>query len=156
PQRQVGCADRLALGDPARQRRADPALVESAADRRQSRRIRLHAERRRDGADRLAQAARRPHRRSGRPGAGLGLSSLGRSRVDIDLAAPGFDRITGESPPLDQIAHGLTFGEGPVWDRRKKRFLWTDIIGDTIYAWTPGVGTSALVHPSSHANGMTF
>ena len=76
--------------------------------------------------------------------------------MDIDLAAPGFDRITGKSPPLDQIAHGLTFGEGPVWDRREKRFLWTDIIGDTIYAWTPGVGTEALVHPSSHANGMTF
>ena len=76
--------------------------------------------------------------------------------MDIDLAAPGFERIVGTRPPLDQIAHGLYFGEGPVWDRRKKRFLWVDIIGDTIYEWTPGVGTKALVHPSSHANGMTF
>ena len=76
--------------------------------------------------------------------------------MDIDLAAPGFERIVGKSPPLDQIAHGLYFGEGPVWDRRKKRFLWTDIIGDTIYEWTPGVGTKALVHPSHHTNGMTF
>ena len=62
----------------------------------------------------------------------------------------------GKSPPLDQIAHGLYFGEGPVWDRRRKRFLWTDIIGDTIHEWVPGVGTRALVHPSHHANGMTF
>ncbi|HEX4555780.1 MAG TPA: SMP-30/gluconolactonase/LRE family protein, partial [Xanthobacteraceae bacterium] len=66
------------------------------------------------------------------------------------------ERIVGADAPLDQIAHGLNFGEGPVWDRRKKRFLWTDIIGDTIYEWVPGVGQKALVHPSGHANGMTF
>ena len=58
--------------------------------------------------------------------------------MDIDLAAPGFERIVGTNPLLDQIAHGLYFGEGPVWDRRHKRFLWVDIIGDTIYEWTPG------------------
>ena len=76
--------------------------------------------------------------------------------MDIDLASPGFERIAGTDAPLDQIAHGLYFGEGPVWDRRKKRFLWTDIIGDTIYEWSSGVGRKALIHPSSHANGMTF
>ena len=68
--------------------------------------------------------------------------------MDIDLRAPGLDRIVGTDAPLDQIAHGLNFGEGPVWDRRNKRFLWTDIIGDTIYEWAPGVGRKALVHPS--------
>ena len=43
----------------------------------------------------------------------------GSRAVDSDLAAPGFDRIAGTGPPLDTIAHGLYFGEGPVWDRRK-------------------------------------
>jgi gluconolactonase len=76
--------------------------------------------------------------------------------VDIDRRAPGLDEIVGADPPLDQIAHGITFGEGPVWDRRRRRFLFTDIIGDTIWQWVAGVGREALVHPSSHANGMTF
>jgi len=76
--------------------------------------------------------------------------------VDVDRRAPGLDRIVGADPPFDQIADGITFGEGPVWDRRQKRFLFTDIIGDTIWQWTPGVGRKALVHPSRHANGMTF
>ena len=66
--------------------------------------------------------------------------------MDIDLRTSGLERIVGADAPLDQIAHGLNFGEGPVWDQRKKRFLWTDIIGDTIYEWTPGVGTKALEH----------
>jgi len=76
--------------------------------------------------------------------------------VDIDRKDPGLDAVVGSDPPLDQIAHGITFGEGPVWDRRRKRFLFTDIIGDTIWQWSAGVGKKALVHPSSHANGMTF
>ena len=76
--------------------------------------------------------------------------------MDIDLATSGLERIVGSDPPLDTIAHGLYFGEGPVWDRRNRRFLWTDIIGDTIWQWTPGVGKQIVIHPSSHANGMTF
>ena len=55
--------------------------------------------------------------------------------MDIDLATPGLARIVGSDPRLDTIAHGLYFGEGPVWDHRNKRFLWTDIIGDTIWQW---------------------
>ena len=76
--------------------------------------------------------------------------------MDIDRTTPALDAIVDADPPFDEVAHGITFGEGPVWDRRNARLLFTDIIGDTIYAWTPGVGTEALVHPSSHANGMTF
>ena len=66
--------------------------------------------------------------------------------MDIDLATSGLERIVGSDPPLDTIAHGLYFGEGPVWDRRNRRFLWTDIIGDTIWQWTPGVGKQ-VAHP---------
>ena len=76
--------------------------------------------------------------------------------MDIDLAAPGLERLVDPHPPLDQIAHGITFGEGPVWDRRRKQLFWTDIIGDKIWTWRPGVGSEIVLHPSSHANGMTF
>ena len=44
--------------------------------------------------------------------------------MDLDRVDPRFDRIVAADASLDQIAHGTYFGEGPVWDRRKKRFLW--------------------------------
>ena len=76
--------------------------------------------------------------------------------MDVDRRTPAFDEIVGADPPLDEVAHGIIFGEGPVWDRRDRRLLFTEIIGDTIWQWKPGVGAEALVHPSRHANGMTF
>ena len=76
--------------------------------------------------------------------------------MDIDMKTPGIDEIAGDDPPLDVIAHGIVFGEGPVWDRRKGRLLFTEIIGDAIWEYTPGVGVKRIIHPSSHANGMTF
>jgi len=76
--------------------------------------------------------------------------------LDIDLKDPAFKDIVGLAPPLDHVVNGITFGEGPVWDRRRQRLMFTDIIGDTIWQWTPGIGKEILVHPSSHANGMTL
>jgi gluconolactonase len=76
--------------------------------------------------------------------------------VDIDMKTPGIDEIAGDDPALDVIAHGIVFCEGPVWDRRKGRLLFTEIIGDAIWEHTPGVGVKRIIHPSSHANGMTF
>jgi hypothetical protein len=34
--------------------------------------------------------------------------------MDIDPTAPEFTRSVGADPPLDQIAHGACFDEGPV------------------------------------------
>ena len=76
--------------------------------------------------------------------------------MDTDLRAEGFDRVADLQPPLDSIAQGMSFGEGPVWDRRKKVMYWVDIIGNTIWKWTPGVGREVVLRPSRHANGLTF
>ena len=76
--------------------------------------------------------------------------------VDTDLIAPGFERVVDRDPPLDSIAQGLTFGEGPVWDKRSGQLYWVDIIGNTIWKWKPGVGREVVLSPSGHANGMTF
>ncbi len=76
--------------------------------------------------------------------------------MEIDIVSPGLLRLIDSRPPLDCIAKGLTFGEGPVWDRRNGQLFWVDIIGNRIWKWKPGVGREVVIEPTGHANGMTF
>ena len=67
-----------------------------------------------------------------------------------------FNRIVTEGETLEKIAGGFTFTEGPVWNGRDEYLVWTDIIGDAIYKWVPGQGTSIFMKPSGKADGMTY
>ena len=76
--------------------------------------------------------------------------------ISIDLAAPGSERVAEGELPFETIATGVVFGEGPVWDKRNKIFYFSDICGNTIYKWTPGVGKEVVLTPTDKANGMCF
>ncbi|HUZ89694.1 MAG TPA: SMP-30/gluconolactonase/LRE family protein [Candidatus Acidoferrales bacterium] len=76
--------------------------------------------------------------------------------VGTDRATSGLARIVTSDSNLEMVAHGLTFGEGPVWNARERAFYWVDIIGDTIWRWIPGVGQQVVMRPSGKANGMTL
>jgi gluconolactonase len=76
--------------------------------------------------------------------------------MDIEVLHPAMREIADPQVPLVQIAHGTTFAEGPVWDRRNGCLYFTDIVEDTIWRWTPGIGKEMAVHPSGHADGMTI
>jgi gluconolactonase len=82
--------------------------------------------------------------------------SLGELTVEIDMLASGAERIVGEHPPLDIIVRDIIFGEGPVWDAPGRRFFFTDIIGDTIWKWTPNEGLEVVMKPSAHADGLAL
>ena len=76
--------------------------------------------------------------------------------MDIDKQAPGLERLIDPMGSLDVVAHGMEFGEGPVWDHRTGQLYWVDIIGSNIWKWKPGVGQELVMHPTGFANGMTF
>ena len=76
--------------------------------------------------------------------------------MDIDWATPGLEAVIDRRAPLDRIVQGLSFGEGPVWDRRNQQLFFVDIIGNTIWKWKPGVGKEVVIQPSGCADGMTF
>ena len=56
---------------------------------------------------------------------------------------------------LERVATGYTFTEGPAWDGT--RLIFSDIPGNTVYAYTPGEGAPKVLYaPSNNANGHTF
>jgi gluconolactonase len=76
--------------------------------------------------------------------------------VEVDMCAPGWERIIDKSPPVELCARDIIFGEGPVWDRKNKRLVFVDIIGDTIWSWKPGVGKEVILNPSGKGNGLAL
>jgi gluconolactonase len=73
-----------------------------------------------------------------------------------EAASSIFHDIVPEKAVLERVSHGHIFTEGPVWNSREGALYWTDIIGNTIWKWAPGVGRSIVLRPSGKANGMTF
>jgi len=86
----------------------------------------------------------------------MGAGMMIGTRLGTDMATEALDAIVDRTPVIDQIAQGLVFGEGPVWDVDKGRLLFVEIIGNTIWEWMPGIGAKPFIKPSRHANGLTF
>ncbi len=84
-----------------------------------------------------------------------GAQAEAREPIMVPVAPPGI--LIPES--LELVATGYTFTEGPAWDGA--RLIFSDIPGDTVYAYTPGASENAgapkvLYTPSAMANGHTF
>jgi gluconolactonase len=64
--------------------------------------------------------------------------------------------IVPEDSPIEKVAGGFRFTEGPVWDPRGF-LLFSDIPASTLYRWTPGGGAPVVFrHPTNHTNGNTL
>lgn len=81
---------------------------------------------------------------------------------------PRFDLLVPGNARLEKLADGLTWVEGPVWDRTNKRLLFADIPENAVYQWREGNGLGLYLKPSGYtgaapfagrepgANGLTF
>jgi len=72
-----------------------------------------------------------------------------------EALVPEFRRLVSEKATFTNIAGGLLFTEGPVWNHLEGYLVWLDIIGDAIWKWVPVQGKSLVMHPSAHAKGTT-
>ena len=67
--------------------------------------------------------------------------------------------LVDEDVPVEKIASGCVFTEGPVWHSRERHLTFSDIFdvhGGTMYRWTPAGGQQVFRRPSYHANGNTY
>jgi gluconolactonase len=57
---------------------------------------------------------------------------------------------------LEVVASGFEFTEGPVWNPQRGELIFSDIVGNCMYRWTPEGGVSEFRRPSQMANGSTL
>ena len=78
----------------------------------------------------------------------------------------GFDRLVPLDARIEKLAEGFVFTEGPVWDQRASRLLFSDVRGNTVYEWTESEGARPYIEPvfdgdltglrSYSSNGLTL
>lgn len=57
---------------------------------------------------------------------------------------------------VERIAAGFTWAEGPVWDYRNNRLLFSDIPANAIWQWTAEAGASLFLRPSGYTGSEPF
>ncbi len=69
---------------------------------------------------------------------------------------PEFADLIDAQAPVEQIASGCTFTEGPVWHPREQFLLFSDMPGDVRRRWDRQGGVREVKRPANKCNGMTY
>lgn len=75
----------------------------------------------------------------------------------IERATPALDALLDKDVPIEVLAEGFTWSEGPLWIGGAKdgHLLFCDIPRNSIFKWTPGSGISLFMSPSGYT-GVTY
>jgi gluconolactonase len=68
----------------------------------------------------------------------------------IRRLSPELDAIIDASAPIEQIADGITWAEGPTWVWEGKYLLFSDVPGNVMHRWDATSGKTDFLKPSGY------
>jgi gluconolactonase len=74
----------------------------------------------------------------------------------IEVRDPRFEGVVGRSVDFEQLATGFIFTEGPLWHRRDKYLLFSDMPDDHLRRWSQKDGVSTFRKPCNKSNGLAW
>ena len=66
------------------------------------------------------------------------------------------ERLVDPEAELRTLADGFVFTEGPVWHRKGRFLLFSDIQADTRWRWSKDAGATVVARPNYIGNGMIY
>lgn len=81
-----------------------------------------------------------------------GLARAAEVTPRIRRLAPGLDRILDPATPIETIATGIQWAEGPVWSKKGDYLLFSDPPANVIRRWCRKNGLAEFMRPSGLAN----
>lgn len=69
---------------------------------------------------------------------------------------PCLDRLVPKDAVLEKVAGGFAWVEGPVWNRRDRCLLFSDIPNNSIFKWQEGKGVTLFLKPSGYTGKTPF
>ncbi len=77
------------------------------------------------------------------------LPVLASAQESIERLDPALDAILAADAKIETLCTGFDWAEGPVWDEKEKRLLFSDVPRNTIYQWKEGdTEASVFMKPS--------
>ncbi|MGE0354586.1 MAG: SMP-30/gluconolactonase/LRE family protein [Gemmatimonadales bacterium] len=76
--------------------------------------------------------------------------------VWIERLDPRLDSLLPPGTPVEAVADGIEWAEGPVWDSRTGTLLFSDVPRNAVYRWKPGQGTSRFIERSGYTGTEPF
>lgn len=74
----------------------------------------------------------------------------------VEIRDPRFASVVGESVAFERLATGFLFTEGPLWHRRERYLLFSDMPGDHLRRWREGEGVTTFRQPCFKSNGLAW
>ena len=67
-----------------------------------------------------------------------------------------FQSLIDPNAPVEKLAGGFVFTEGPLWHPLERHLLFSDMPADVRRKWSPHGGVTEVMRPSNKGNGMTY
>ncbi len=74
----------------------------------------------------------------------------------IDRKSPKLDELIPKDAVIEVLAGGFKWTEGPVWDKKTKALLFTDIPNNRVMRWSPTDGLKEFLKPSGYTGKEPF
>ena len=88
------------------------------------------------------------------PGGAGGAPPNPRTFGTIERLDPRLDQLIPRDAVIEKLAEGFDWSEGPVWIKRDRCLLFSDVPLNVVYRWTPGKGISIFLKPSGYTGSV--
>ena len=68
----------------------------------------------------------------------------------IEVLDPSLKNLIAVDATIEVLASGFDWSEGPAWDKKNSRILFSDVPQNTIYQWSEKDGISVYLTPSGY------
>lgn len=76
--------------------------------------------------------------------------------IGITRLDPRLDQIVPRDSVIEKVADGFAWVEGPVWNRKEGRLLFSDVPNNAIFEWKPDEGARVFLKTSGYTGSLPF
>jgi gluconolactonase len=82
------------------------------------------------------------------------LPALASAQESIERLDPALDEIIAPDTKIETLCSGFDWAEGPVWDEKEKRLLFSDVPKNIVYQWKEGDKEASIFMKPSGFTGV--